>query len=882
MYRNIYYYVDPETRLGMVKLWTWNDLNEPVTIDMPFESSLYYEDPQGSYQSIYGSALQKKSFKNVHFRRKWMQENPRYKFFSVKQPEVEFLHEVYHKVNKDISFTANALYLHYIDIEIAVEDEFPDPMEAKYPINLITVYDTGTKSYITWAMPSESGINIDQIKSDVEYKKKCPINWDNVDLRVFEAESDLMDDYLTWHTNNYPDAIVGWNSMSFDIPYIVGRLRKLLGVKRLNTYSPVGKIKAREFESRFGASIEYQVIGITMFDYMLLYRDKFNYSPRASYALNNICNIELGDSVGKLEFECTFKEFYQTRFQDYAEYNIRDVELLVMLDERLKYIDLARSCCNRGLVNYNMVYKAMPYVYNSLIVDEMKKQNRKFPSPQERDESTGKFVGAYVMAPRAGKYDFAASMDLKSLYPNIIIMTNNSPDTKFGIITERAQSSVTIRLADGTIKTITNNQLEKLLSKHCTIASNDVMFYKPEVKKGIIPAFLTDLYAERKAVQKEMRVANDKIYDLTELIKSGNSDDTTQKLLDDQEYISGATFTSQLTTKIILNTTYGIMGNPYCDIFDLECAEAVTTCGQTILKGSQKFVNAYMQKAYQVKGESVIYGDTDSQYVDVAPLVLAATGKTIGLNDAEVTACLSAFDDIVDMTNQYAFEYLVKKVFRSSLNRIEFEREVFSEGSIFLAKKRYILRLRNDDGVMCDKFKYMGVEVKRNKIPMPVKTLMKDFIEDSVREHWTSTDANIRMKEIWETYLTFKPSDVANIQGLSTAKKSTGFMTCEKGAGVHARSAIYYNHFIKRHSLGDRYNPIMQGDKVRYYYVKKNQYGIDVIGYNDKYPEEYDNLFQMNYDIMFQKQFLKGVEGIFDVCNWTRFDPDFCEDLFNI
>jgi hypothetical protein len=175
----------------------------------------------------------------------------------------------------------------------------------------------------------------------------------------------------------------------------------------------------------------------------------------------------------------------------------------------------------------------------------------------------------------------------------------------------------------------------------------------------------------------------------------------------------------------------------------------------------------------------------------------------------------------------------------------------------------------------------MGHQVKRNEIAVEVKNAMIDFIERCLRERWDNTKAQEAMHNIYDNFCKLLPSSIAFNKGLTTPKAAIGFLRCEKGAGMHARAAIYYNQLIKHLGISDKYTQINPGDKVRYYHVKANKYDRDIIGFGDKYPSEFDDIFQINYSKMFEKMVVKSLESIFECHGWRQFDPDYDNSLFD-
>ena len=42
-------------------------------------------------------------------------------------------------------------------------------------------------------------------------------------------EYDLLEKFMSWWANDYPDVITGWNLELFDMPYLVGRIDRIFG-----------------------------------------------------------------------------------------------------------------------------------------------------------------------------------------------------------------------------------------------------------------------------------------------------------------------------------------------------------------------------------------------------------------------------------------------------------------------------------------------------------------------------------------------------------------------------------------------------------------------------------------------------------------------------
>ena len=104
--------------------------------------------------------------------------------------------------------------------------------------------------------------------------------------------------------------------------------------------------------------------GISIIDYLDLYR-KFTYKAQESYRLDHIANVELGQKkLDHSEFE-TFKDFYTKNWQKFIEYNIKDVELVDQLEDKMRLIELCLTMAYDAKVNYTDVFFQVCLLYTS-------------------------------------------------------------------------------------------------------------------------------------------------------------------------------------------------------------------------------------------------------------------------------------------------------------------------------------------------------------------------------------------------------------------------------------------------------------------------------------------------------------------------------------
>jgi DNA polymerase elongation subunit (family B) len=800
-------------------------------------SYLYVEKDYGNDgTSIYGTSLERLSFKSVASRKQWINKNPNKRLFECLNPTKEFLLDRYLENHEEKDFSQFPLRTHFCDIEIAIENEFPNPYDADYPINVITTYDSYKEMYFSFVV--DNGEN--------EF-----ISTDNVIFSVFDNEIDMLDAYLEFHKSNIPDIITGWNICGFDIPYIVNRINKALPFGRSSDLSPLDKNPKYRYQFNKENPKEYEIDGLSIIDYMKIYK-KFKHPAQPSYSLENICQTELGE--GKISYQGhSMKSFYKKEFRKFVDYNIRDVELMVKLDNKMKYLDVGRSLCNLGLVEYESVHASFPYLFGALVIEARKKDKIIVTEMQMHSEEDGRrFEGAFVFQPISGVYrNGVASFDLNSLYPNICITQNVSPETKIGKLVKDLGDSYEIMLL-GKKKIVGKEELKKIAIR----SENNVLYCKHSHKTGIVPSLLERLYEGRKTDKKKIGRITRKLND------DEISDEQKNDLNSDKEYWVMQSYTK----KIALNSIYGCMGNEYFPIYDVDLAESITISGRQIIKESAE----YIRKLFN-NDKVIISGDTDSLFVNIEKIISKLFGTTdIKWNKTNIKKISKVLDKINDKINERVNE-IIDLDFWSEKPTLEFEREKICSEAIFLpVKKRYVLHCKDVDGEYCDKFMYTGVDVKRNEINESLKVYIKEMIEKSLIEKWDNSKYHIYLTKLWEKFQLMEIEKVMMTKGYRTEKTSNGFQT-EKGTLAHVRGLKYYNELIKKMGIDKDQEYLHRGDKVKFIYLKSNVYGINAMAYKTDWPKEFNKIFVCDYKKMFEKTILKPMEKIEDVFGFTRF-----------
>jgi DNA polymerase elongation subunit (family B) len=605
--------------------------------------------------------------------------------------------------------------------------------------------------------------------------------------------------------------------------------------------------------------MRWYVEGISLIDYLDVYK-RFSVGVKESYKLDVIGELELGEK--KVDFgNMNLATLSDTDWQTFVEYNIQDVRLLTKLEEKLKYTELIKMLAYVGLTTFEAAMGSLSVINGATAVIS-RKRNQYIPS-FIRNEDTGKNPGAYVGEPLKGFQENVISFDANSLYPNVMISLNMSPETKVGKIEDKNNNELVIRHVNGQVFNISNEKfLEFCKKEEIAISKANVLF--TQKRKGVMPEILDYYYGKRVEIKKELGK-----------YKREYSKNKSQKL----KFLIDQLDAKQLCIKVFINSIYGYFGNKNAPFGDDDIASSITLTGQAVIKQSNELLKKYIKQKTNIDDEKtlndcIVYNDTDSSYISVKPLVDAGLSFTDDSNKL-TQEFFNEVQNIEDFLND-EIKIWGKKALNSKDCRFVFKREVIADVGIFLQKKRYVLHILDDEGIPMDKYKYTGVEVVRSTMPDAIKPYVKNIIETML-----STQSIVETnKALDKTYKIFKDLPVEDITFVSGIKGYEKYAAqCDswktaKGMPIHVKAAYYHNLLLKRFKIENKYETISSGDKVRYFYLQQpNPYNLSSIAYKYYYPEEFKKAFHVDYDKMFEKILYAVIERFYDNVSWTPQKP---------
>ena len=209
------------------------------------------------------------------------------------------------------------------------------------------------------------------------------------------------------------------------------------GVKQLSPFNTCSSRVKFAIEKDVNLFSDCIIPGIDILDMMNLYK-KYNMSQKASYALKSICEEELEGETKFIDEDNSVLTLYTSDFNNFCKYNIQDVRLIVLLDQKLKYLNLATMIRNISKINFQDVFYETMILDNIFLMEAVKRRNSGewdyvLPS-KPLDTCKQKFLGAYVKPPLKGLYKWVADLDFTSLYPSIVKTFKMSNETLVGYI----------------------------------------------------------------------------------------------------------------------------------------------------------------------------------------------------------------------------------------------------------------------------------------------------------------------------------------------------------------------------------------------------------------------------------------------------------------
>jgi DNA polymerase elongation subunit (family B) len=756
----------------------------------------------------------------------------------------------------------------YLDIECVVagaltEENIKDP---KGEITAVALYDHNSKKYYCLVLDKAKKMS----KAESEDKIIMP----------YSSEKELLSGFLDKWYELDPTIITGWNSGFFDIPYLYYRIKKVLGESLANTLSPIGKIK---FTPHFPEQ-PVNLAGISHLDYMLLFK-KYVMKQESSYRLGDIgkkyANLE------KIEYQGSLDKLFAEDVDKFIEYNLRDVEIIVELENRMKFIELTITIGHLCHTEYEAIYFStmlnegaiLTYLKRKGIISPNKPTTYN-PALRTLEEE---YAGGYLKDPIPGLYEWVIDLDFTSLYPSIIRSLNMGIETLVGRIVNKDKYDNQWSLQE--LKSMNPDQIvyiEKVKKNRTLVRSeisvrdiidiietNDLIVSAPGVlfrkdKLSIVCEILSDWFAKRQEYKKLMK----KAYKV------------------DNDPVMGAFYDRrQHAYKIKLNDVYGVFainswrytdGNKFI-------SKAITLTGQRLLQESIKNMNIYLNKELgnETPKDYIITSDTDSLFIQCKDLLIARHPDTDFNNREDViNKILVIANELQAMANKFIGDF-ARSAFNlgnDGIHYFELKQEVVLDRGYFAGKRRYAQHIVNKEGVPVDELDVKGLDLMKSNFP----PLFRQFGEHIINEIMFGKPKEDMDKQILSFRTELRTIDWKKILKPTGLKKMKEYIASPPRAGeiftklglkcpINTKAAIYTSDILKFRGLDKKYPTPQVGDKIYIVYLKDNPYRIDVLalnGYNDapellEFAEKY-----IDRDGLFDSVLKNKLESLYSDLGW--------------
>jgi DNA polymerase elongation subunit (family B) len=777
------------------------------------------DDRDTVFKTIYGDKVEKLQFDSIREARKFTQtykDVDGFKFYGLTRFVYTCIND---RFPGEIQYDPNVVRTWIIDIETDSSNGFGDPRLANKAITCIGVR-FGKKRIVFGCG---------------DYSTNDP----NIIYIHCKDEKDLLRKFINlWVDEDYgPDIVTGWNIEAYDIPYIVNRIRLLLGEDEVKRLSPFGLIEEKLIQAKYGKEVQTFIIaGISILDYMLLYK-KFKSTQLESYSLDHVAFVET--KRGKLDYSEyeSLNELFINDYTKFINYNVTDLDRVADIDDKNKFIELVMSIAYDAKVNLVDSLTSV-LLWDVIGHNYLLSQNKVIPQHLNNPEMV--IPGAYVKEPVPGMKHWVVCFDYTSLYPRLIMLLNISPETLAGFKEWGMYE----------FNQILNGEFDNTEIKTLNVsqAANGAR-YRRDIY-GFLPELMRHGFNIRKEAKKKMNAA-----------KAAYEKNKTPEL--EKEIAKYENL--QLTKKIQLNSLYGSLANPGYRFYDYRNSSAITLTGQLAAKWVEQLINKLMGERYGNK-DYVIAVDTDSVYIDCSDFMKGREGESLNDN-------ADFLDNIMQTIIQPTIDQSLLKL-AETLNAyepaLEMKREVLANKAIWKAKKMYIMNVLDSERVRYDKpeLKMMGIEAIRSSTPVACR----DAIKETLKLIMTGTNDDVVhyiekfKKHFWQ--LPFE--DIAFPRGINGIEKYFDPINgWAKGTPIHVKGALVYNNEIKKRKLEAKYSLISDKDKVKYCYLyEPNPVFSKVISVPKVLPKVLGLENYLDRKTQFEKTYLDPMKTILTIISW--------------
>ena len=275
-----------------------------------------------------------------------------------------------------------------------------------------------------------------------------------------------------------------------------------------------------------------------------------------------------------------------------------------------------------------------------------------------------------------------------------------------------------------------------------------------------------------------------------------------------------------------------------------------------------------------------VYVDTDSNYYNAEPLLRHRHPDFDNMGEEERDEKLEQIAlEYQDLITDY-YSTLAKEAFNIPEHRFEMKTECIIRSGYFRATRRYAQWITKKEGVNVDDLDIKGLEFMKANFPPIFGEFFNDILQRALK--------GAQQKEIDDLLQAFRakvlspemditilgnPTRVKTLDKYLAKSPGAGemFSIIKQGAPAPVKAAIKYNDLLTFWKLDKQHSKIVQGDKVKWIYLKDNPYRIDALAFLDfDMPEKISKLLSQYADTnkSFETILESKLQGFYSDLGW--------------
>ena len=314
-------------------------------------------------------------------------------------------------------------------------------------------------------------------------------------------------------------------------------------------------------------------------------------------------------------------------------------------------------------------------------------------------------------------------------------------------------------------------------------------------------------------------------------------------------------YLSQIALKIAINSVYGAVASDKFEYSNSDIGNAITANSRFYIRTMSENIEKFLQAKEKSDTKYIIYNDTDSAYVRCPSDLRNADDVDNFVNDK--------VQKVIDFSSQ-KIESLFNALNRGSLKA---KREAIFEKSLFVSKKRYALKIIDDEGIRLPEpeIKAHGLDVIKNSTPIFCKKMLKEGIKIILDK------SEIELKKwVQDVETEFRKQPIYNISKFISVN-NLDYKIGDKGIPINSRGALMMNLYLSQKPSQTQQN-ILSGNKANLVYLREpNPFRSNVILFDDEsFMEDFREF--VDFDTNFEKFFKIPLSDMCGINDFTIYE----------